>query len=193
MKNLTPIILESNIYYYKNAIDNPAFVVEAIESTDSLVTDKDIIGSWYNWGASDSKWSFGKRKDINPDNYSNSTFELQKSYDILKYAVDSVTAHHSGVLGKRLEFQPPRTINKYETGRFMGPHTDANSGAFLSAVVYLNDNYGGGEIEFINQGISLKPEAGSILVFPSVEPYVHDPKEITSGEKYISTMFWFNS
>jgi hypothetical protein len=36
----------------------------------------------------------------------------------------------------------------------------------------------------------IKPEAGSIIVFPSADPYLHESKEITSGIKYMSPGFW---
>jgi hypothetical protein len=33
----------------------------------------------------------------------------------------------------------------------------------------------------------LKPEAGSVVIFPSQEPYYHQAHEVKSGLKYMST------
>ena len=58
-------------------------------------------------------------------------------------------------------------INKYNVGASMGNHVDSedpasnNNPPLLSAVLYLNDEYIGGEISFIKQNIKLKPKPGS--------------------------------
>jgi predicted 2-oxoglutarate/Fe(II)-dependent dioxygenase YbiX len=58
--------------------------------------------------------------------------------------------------------------------------------------MYLNDNYEGGEIEFVNSGIKIKPEAGSIIFFPSNFLYVHEVHPITSGFRY-SMPHWYHN
>jgi hypothetical protein len=62
---------------------------------------------------------------------------------------------------------------------------------FITCTTYINDNYTGGEIEFYVDGkfITHKPVAGDIMVFPSVEPYYHGVKTITSGYKYLIRNF----
>jgi predicted 2-oxoglutarate/Fe(II)-dependent dioxygenase YbiX len=60
----------------------------------------------------------------------------------------------------------------------------------MSAVLYLNDDYEGGELNFKDQNITIKPEAGSIVIFPSVAPFYHESKEIISGNKYMCPAFW---
>ena len=54
--------------------------------------------------------------------------------------------------------------------------------------MYLNDNYEGGEIEFPNQKVKIKPEAGSILIFPSMNPYIHESKPTSKNEKYVDLL-----
>jgi hypothetical protein len=62
---------------------------------------------------------------------------------------------------------------------------------FITCTTYINDNYTGGEIEFYIDGkfITHKPIAGDIMVFPSIEPYYHGVKTITSGYKYLIRNF----
>jgi predicted 2-oxoglutarate/Fe(II)-dependent dioxygenase YbiX len=50
--------------------------------------------------------------------------------------------------------------------------------------VYLNDDYEGGEVEFVNFGIKIKPQPGMLLLFPSTYPYAHIAHPVTSGVKY---------
>lgn len=118
---------------------------------------------------------------------------VQFIYDTLNDVLASVGAHYSNTLNIPLGKQAPISISKYYSGSGMGPHTDAGPIAHLSAVLYLNDNYEGGELAFPNHDIVVKPSAGSIIMFPSIEPYVHDPRNVISGEKYIAPSFWFKN
>jgi hypothetical protein len=54
----------------------------------------------------------------------------------------------------------------------------------VSIVVYLNDDYEGGELWFPRFDLSIKPEAGDIVVFPSTYIYEHASQDMISGTKY---------
>jgi predicted 2-oxoglutarate/Fe(II)-dependent dioxygenase YbiX len=85
-------------------------------------------------------------------------------------------------------------ISKYIPGKGMGPHVDTpqeeNKLALITAILYLNENYEGGELLFKNQGVNIKPSAGSIVIFPSVDPFFHESLNLKSGNKYIMPLFW---
>ena len=49
---------------------------------------------------------------------------------------------------------------------------------------FINDNYEGGEITFPKYGISIKPKAGQLLMFPSSFMYNYIEKPILNGVKY---------
>ena len=60
----------------------------------------------------------------------------------------------------------------------------------VSAVVYLNDNYDGGELSFSRlDGLTIKPGAGDIVVFPSAYLYEHEAKPVLRGTKYAVAVF----
>ena len=78
-------------------------------------------------------------------------------------------------------------INKYFSGQAMGPHLDSygySNRITFSTLIYLNDNYEGGEIEFPEQNIKIKPEEGSVLIFPTYHPFIHKSYEVKNGYKY---------
>jgi Rps23 Pro-64 3,4-dihydroxylase Tpa1-like proline 4-hydroxylase len=80
---------------------------------------------------------------------------------------------------------------KYNEGDFFAEHTD-DSHEYkrqLSMVYYPNDNYAGGDLEFTYYGISVKPLAGELILFPSNYMYVHKSHPITKGTKYCATSF----
>jgi hypothetical protein len=54
----------------------------------------------------------------------------------------------------------------------------------LSAVVYLNDSYEGGEICFPTYQVEIKPSAGDLVIFPGNLNYPHSVSTITSGIRY---------
>jgi hypothetical protein len=57
-------------------------------------------------------------------------------------------------------------------------------------VYYANDDYEGGELEFIYfNNLKIKPNAGELLIFPSNYLFVHKVNPITKGEKYAATSF----
>ena len=78
---------------------------------------------------------------------------------------------------------------RYSEGEHFGLHTDspfvAPDGAFtkLSLVLYLNDDYTGGETVFPDLALEVRPEVGKILLFPPT--LNHMSKPIFRGTKYI--------
>jgi hypothetical protein len=75
---------------------------------------------------------------------------------------------------------------KYSTGHEYKPHYDGNTAGnrHISCIVYLNDEYEGGELEFPNFNVKIKPQKGMLVVFPSNFAYTHIAKPVTSGTKY---------
>lgn len=90
-------------------------------------------------------------------------------------------------------FQENIMLLKYGTGEHFGRHFDGGIGTnrCVSAVLYLNDDYDGGEIEFIHFGIKLKPAAGTLLLFPSDYAYEHRVHELKNGVRYTAPT-WFH-
>jgi hypothetical protein len=75
---------------------------------------------------------------------------------------------------------------KYRGGEEYKAHYDGgtNIGRSISSLCYLNDDYEGGELEFVNFGIKIKPESGMMILFPSNYAYKHVAHPVTSGTKY---------
>lgn len=59
-----------------------------------------------------------------------------------------------------------------------------------SALVYLNDDYEGGQIFFPNQGLEPVTSPGTLVQFEGTKQYLHGVREITSGERYTIVMFF---
>jgi predicted 2-oxoglutarate/Fe(II)-dependent dioxygenase YbiX len=77
-------------------------------------------------------------------------------------------------------------ILKYSGGQQYHAHYDGgtDTGRSISAICYLNNNFSGGEIEFVNFGIKINPEPGTLILFPSNYAYRHIAHPVTDGTKY---------
>ena len=84
----------------------------------------------------------------------------------------------------------------------MGPHADnvydMVTKSFVSTVVagivfYINDDYEGGEIVYVNKGITHKPKANSFVCHPAFEEYTHGVLKVKNGTRYILSTFIKNN
>lgn len=66
----------------------------------------------------------------------------------------------------------------------------ADSNVMYTCVLYFNDDYNGGELDFPDQDITFKPGAGSLVIFNSGPEFTHGVKEIQEGPtRYAATCF----
>jgi hypothetical protein len=81
---------------------------------------------------------------------------------------------------------------KFEKDFYLKQHIDTESSEsnHIASVYYINDDYTGGEINFPNYKLKIKPKPNSLIVFPGNENYLHEVVEITSGDRYSSSL-WF--
>jgi len=59
----------------------------------------------------------------------------------------------------------------------------------VSFLFYLNDQYGGGELEFTDLGLTIKPKKGMMIAFPSYHEFAHKVHPVTWGHRY-SLVCW---
>lgn len=83
-------------------------------------------------------------------------------------------------------------IRQYYPGSWMGAHIDRNyedprNSMDWTVLVYLNDDYEGGELVFPDYDITLKPSAGSAIFFPCNAK--HSVNKIHSGKKTFAFLF----
>ena len=145
------------------------------------------------------------------DNYGGSPFEfLQPNgdsnddsivYDIFSFLNKSIQENIEQKFSCRIFKENLNAMIVYTPGSFLPKHIDNVPGQNLptpngypsrdiSSTLYYNENYKGGEIFFVNQDLKIKPTAGSLLLFPSDEKYIHEVLPVISGIRYSSTNFW---
>ncbi len=93
----------------------------------------------------------------------------------------------------------PSQILHYGMGGHYIPHVDAETlykddkgldiwkktlDRDLSVVYFLNDHFVGGELVFPDLDLVIKPEAGTLVCFPSDHHYIHGVNSVQSGHRY---------
>lgn len=97
------------------------------------------------------------------------------------------------ILPSKYGFEELR-IKKYVKGDSFDRHIDvadhASARRWVAFLVYLNDDFEGGETKFYNQDLIIQPKKGKVLVFPPLWLYPHAGLPVTKGEKYILTTYF---
>lgn len=185
-----------------------------VSSEASLLTCKEIVAEMQA-GRSVKSGVYDSTDHVVNEYYRASDFVTvsKATYDrvesIIVSAVTRLCVHQISAkaiwLGEPLQFLCYRADN---SGHF-NMHTDSayfdahgnfcytSPQRILTAVLYLNDDFEGGEIEFgsvtddSGRNFQFKPFAGALTVFPSDLRFPHEAKPVTSGNRYC-VVAWLN-
>lgn len=108
-----------------------------------------------------------------------------KCHRLISLALDNYKVMFK--IDQEIKNEEPYTLLRYYGGEQYGFHYDGGTGSkrSISVLIYLNDDYEGGEIEFPNFKLKIKPKAGTLILFPSNYAYGHIAHPVTSGTKYV--------
>lgn len=124
-----------------------------------------------------------------------------KIVDLLKDTVREVINPFYGI--EILESEIPQILS-YGIGGHYCPHIDGESlwrtpdneliwkkstDRDISMVLYLNDDYEGGDFIFPDLKVRVRPEPGMLVCFPSNHHYKHGVEPVTRGQRY-SIVCW---
>ncbi len=62
----------------------------------------------------------------------------------------------------------------------------------VTLLIYLNDDYEGGELEFPDWGVTFRPKSRTLIAFPSYIEFSHRVHPVTKGERY-TLVSWINT
>lgn len=94
-----------------------------------------------------------------------------------------------------LDFRSFGTIQRMYEGTELKSHYDekADKRHVWASVAYITDDYNDGELFFTHKGIEIKPEKGSLMVFPATEEYEHGVHSVSKGPiRYVLPAFIFD-
>ena len=159
-------------------------------------------------------WNYGEQtgNTLIKDHRKSKQFWLEDKTSAVTMKIARITERLTGI---PISHQEMLQVAMYEAGGMFNEHYDAcdheddeycakmnnNSGQRRATLlIYLNDDFEGGETEFVNMGIKVKPEKGKAILFwnttndESIIPMSkHKGCEVRSGEKWICTKWTHSS
>lgn len=164
---------------------------------DQIIKHYEANGDWIPALTSgdvddNSDKSIARRSDV--ISLSTLTEDIDKNFDTLVYTAYNSVIHlyKQKFPSATVETDEGYNILRYSVGGQYIEHVDQGkeNNRSISAVISLNDNYEGGEIEFFGGEYKLTLKKGSIIVFPSNFLYPHRVCPVTSGVRY-TIVTWF--
>jgi Rps23 Pro-64 3,4-dihydroxylase Tpa1-like proline 4-hydroxylase len=204
-------VLDLGLVYYKNIVKNTDQIIRNIEdlderflNSDDQIKSKTIVQEWTPWINESSKskeifcWqkfvpTMGQILEEDPfrDEQRNISYRIHGSIDqaLFHYSTKLYPFAQKNVKAK----EQTTSLLRYDKSGHLPPHQDQGvSTRVLSVLLYLNDDYAGGEITFKQSGVNIKPEAGSVIFFPSNFLYVHEVAPVIKGPRY-ALPTWFHN
>jgi len=115
---------------------------------------------------------------------------------INKHVESAYTTVAEPSLKCRLDWFSSPVVMRYSAGGFYSRHSDSidfdpatrqwrkMKDRDVSLLLYLNEDYEGGAITFVNFNYSHQPRTGDLLIFPSDHRYAHEAERVLSGHRY---------
>jgi predicted 2-oxoglutarate/Fe(II)-dependent dioxygenase YbiX len=190
---LTYILIRRNVineYGIRELID----FIKSSPSSDLSVFDPERSNQ-----SNDIKWKVDK--EVRNTQYTNLGYLKPKLTDLFENIVHHIINPFYGIEIYQSEY--PQLLS-YGVGGHYKPHVDGESlwtspngnlmwkksiDRDLSIVLYLNDDFEGGDFIFPDLNIRIRPEPGMMICFPSNHHYRHGVDPVTKGNRY-SIVCW---
>jgi Rps23 Pro-64 3,4-dihydroxylase Tpa1-like proline 4-hydroxylase len=189
------------IYLYKNMLTKDLNLVERLEKTMS-VEDKSMFFKWseatvgYKERMPEYRDCYDfKVSEQMAENIPETHVEIKNIFFDIKGKLDQCIVNYEQSYNIKMEYMEAINFVKYGVGQHFQVHADHGFSYIctVSSVMYLNDEYKGGELWFPNFDLKIKPDYGDIIIFPSTYIYAHASLPVTEGTKYSAvTMFDYN-
>lgn len=201
--------LAPGFVYYKNIIKNPGQLIQKIESLEDKRAElsnysSEFVKPWIAWDYDHGQnektvfcWQkfIPKPEDINRgDIFYKEQLEISEElFGSLEVGLNHYFSLYPYAQKNIKSREKTMHLLKYKKAGHLPAHSDHGiSSRVLSALLYLNDDYVGGEITFPHIGFSKKPEAGSLIFFPSNFVFVHEVNAVTEGTRYALPNWYHN-
>lgn len=183
--------MEKVIYEYKNSLSNDLCkeLITFFNNTDRQY--QGVVSSGINLSVKKTTDVILDERDFLYEALNN---ELKRHLNIFvkelweKYKID----FRGNLMNQSNKFQLQRYIKnegyfKYHNDSSVVKYQNTNISRIFAYIWYLNDVTEGGETEFLNNEIKIKPMTGKLVIFPASQYYPHSGLMPISDDKYIVT------
>lgn len=194
--------------YYQEYFDKIGKSKENIVHIPNFMTDDEIkiVMDYIEIYRNDPDFSGGKTLTLDKIRRENqSLYDLLINYGNKVFSL--IEENYSNKYNIKVNFMPwnPFHIVKWKPEMSSGLHSDCQypdgsplmkSNYYklnLTALIYPNDDYVGGEIGWPDYNLEIKPKAGDLVMFPANNYYLHYVKNVESGLRFtIPTWYTFD-
>ena len=178
-------MIEHGIFVRRVALAHPEKIISALNASDKWQRAETFAG------VSDHRTNY----QVHLTKLANTTNQELKDYDNLivgafQNAIDQYTQINPHLVVRRDEGV---VVLRYSGGEQYKEHIDGGPGSprTLSGLIYLNNDFVGGNLEFPRQKLTIRPEPGLLILFPSCFAYPHTAKPVKKGCRFVAVT-WFN-
>ena len=115
--------------------------------------------------------------------FHDATWECYKKYKEQYPAVSAVSKHQMDNAIRVQKTAPGQGYHMWHSDGASSEHSDR----MLGIILYLNDVEEGGETEFLYQKMRIRPQQGTLVLFPTSFQYIHRGNPPLTNDKYILT------
>jgi hypothetical protein len=122
---------------------------------------------------------------------------IRKDLDLVNHFVEDLCRNEYAQIVES-EFIQIRWVRepeliRWQVGSALEEHTDgpermAKPDVTIAALIYLNDDYEGGELYFSEYDILIKPKYGDLIIFPC--HFLHEVKKVLLSDRYTLPLFY---
>lgn len=169
---------------------------EEVDIINELSLKDPSLWEGSNDGSGLTEW-YNNQLRIEPGNLKEDYWYYRKFLDDIQDRSKSIFSKEYGI--DSFDFLPINSVSR-RIGEGLGVHTDEIDPEHPQYnplekiithgfVVYINDDYEGGEIFYPNKDIAIKPKARSLVMHPGNKEYEHGVKEVFKTTRY-SLSWW---
>lgn len=165
----------------------------AYSNSDYLIALANKMDMWKNAtvGKNEEKFEYRTARNITLSK----NFNYPKDFFEISHIIYTHGVKYANEVGANFsEMEEVQMLHYKANEGFYKIHSDAGPQfpREFSALLYLNDVEEGGETEFVQFGLKIKPIAGNLILFPANYPYAHQAHVPKSNDKY-ALVTWFRS
>lgn len=116
---------------------------------------------------------------------------MEKMDQVSERAITIFNQHHC--IPEELEFTTFNNFVRVDSIGISEHHDDNRPGALkkvrYGCVLYLTEDFDGGELNYTELGIQYKPVAGQIIFHPGEEKYMHKVNNVSNGIRFTVAVF----
>lgn len=159
--------------------------------SDNLIAAANKLDAWKQAEVFDSE----KKPIIDPmrSNTMIGALQLGKEWDdkLFKLFNEAILEYFSLMQQNKFNlYDEGYSVLRYKAGEEYHLHIDEINSRRVSAILFLNDNFEGGNVEFPRQKVTIKPVTGTVILFPSNYAYPH--RVLPPDNTRYAVVTWFH-